>query len=159
MVQLPDRSASAAEVRSYITQILLSRYNADSEFAEETVQRWQLGRGAELHDASLNFFQQVFGDEVGFCLYRSVLDDRNEAYEASLRGKFLSGLFPVSTAWFLWDLATSSRERPDTYYFPQVLHGVVVAVYAGSKPKVAREMLALGVAIVCLNFLTFWSGK
>lgn len=89
MTKLPVRSASAAEVREYIAQVLLSRYNADREVAEEAARSWRLGLGAEIHDASLEFFQQVFGAEIGFCLYRGILDDREQAYELSLRGKFV----------------------------------------------------------------------
>ncbi|KAI9371088.1 hypothetical protein BJX61DRAFT_512763 [Aspergillus egyptiacus] len=157
MVEIPDRSASAAEVRSYITEILISRYNADRELAEETACSWQLARGAELHDASLKVFQDVFGAEVGFCLYRSVLDDRDVAFEASLVGKSLFYLHMGSVLWLVWTLARMRLGESETCYLAQIFHGVVSIVYASASPKVHRRMLVGGVLLTCAVSFIWWS--
>ncbi len=89
MARIPDQSASAAQVRYYITQTLVARYHLDATAAEETAQAWKLGRGAELHDASTGYLQELFGVEAGFCLSRSILEDRDGAWESSIVGRVL----------------------------------------------------------------------
>jgi hypothetical protein len=84
--KIPDRFATTEEVRSYLTQILTEKYTAHPEFAEEACASWKLGRGAELHDANLEYFQQIFGNEVGFCLYGKVLKARQKAWQNSYAG-------------------------------------------------------------------------
>ncbi|KAL3450320.1 hypothetical protein BJX65DRAFT_270580 [Aspergillus insuetus] len=84
--KIPDRSATTEDVRSYLTQILTEKYAAHPEFAEEACASWKLGRGAELHDANLEYFQQIFGNEVGFCLYRKVLKAKQKAWQNSYAG-------------------------------------------------------------------------
>ncbi|KAI9376427.1 hypothetical protein BJX61DRAFT_489883 [Aspergillus egyptiacus] len=155
MAELPDRSASAAEVRSYITQTLLSRYNANREFAEHAACAWQIGRGAELHDASLTFFQQVFGTEVGFCLHRSVLDAREDAYKKSLLGNILILLQYVASIWLVWILRTSPWSY-NAYTKQMLFHGVVMALYGGLRPKINYHLLVSGVAGASIAFLTIW---
>ncbi|KAL3490656.1 hypothetical protein BJX62DRAFT_206843 [Aspergillus germanicus] len=84
--KIPDRSATTEDVRSYLTQILTEKYAAHPEFAEEACASWKLGRGAELHDANLEYFQQLFGNEVGFCLHRKVLEAKQKAWQNSYAG-------------------------------------------------------------------------
>lgn len=87
MIQIPNRSASPEEVRIYITQALISKHNASHEFAEETARLWRLGRGSELHDAELGYFQQLFGVEAGLLIFRSVCEDRQDAWARSPIGR------------------------------------------------------------------------
>lgn len=82
-LDIPDRSASAENVRRFIADILVSDYDTDRDFAGETARAWQIGRGAELHDARLKYFEDIFGAEIGFCLYRSILEARDEQWQSS----------------------------------------------------------------------------
>lgn len=89
MAPIPDPSASSAQVRYYITQILIAKYHLEHTSAEQTARAWKIGRGAELQDASFEYLQQLLGVEVGFCLSKSILDDRDEAWVRSIIGRFL----------------------------------------------------------------------
>ncbi|KAL4811360.1 hypothetical protein BDV18DRAFT_155964 [Aspergillus unguis] len=84
---IPDRSARAPAIRHFITQLLISEYDTDPASASEIARAWQIGRGAELHDAKLGYFQHVFGPEIGFCLFRSVLEARDIAWLDSRVGR------------------------------------------------------------------------
>jgi hypothetical protein len=86
MPRLPPRSANAEEIRSYIRQTLTTKYHADQSLADEAALSWRIGRGSELHDVPLNYFQQVFGVDVGLCLYQSVCEDLHAAWEQSRVG-------------------------------------------------------------------------
>lgn len=95
MARIPNRSASPEEVRIYIMQALISKHTASHEFAEETARLWRLGRGSELHDAKLGYFQQLFGVEVGLCLFRSVCEDRQDAWAQSPIGRLCNRKLPI----------------------------------------------------------------
>ncbi|KAL2831283.1 hypothetical protein BJY01DRAFT_226735 [Aspergillus pseudoustus] len=85
---LPANSAPATEVRSYITQTLVTRHKVDPDVAEEHAAKWDVGRGFELKQASLGHLQRVFGDNVGLSLYHVVRVD--EAAEPRTRVEVLS---------------------------------------------------------------------
>lgn len=82
-LDIPDRSASAEDVRRFIADVLVSDYDTDRDFAVETARAWRIGHGAELHDARKKYFEGIFGVEVGFCLYRSVLEARDKQWQSS----------------------------------------------------------------------------
>lgn len=86
MTRIPNRSATPEEVRIYIAQTLISKHNAGDDFAEYTARSWRLGRGSELHDVKLEYFQEIFGVEVGLCLFQSVSEDRDDAWKQSVVG-------------------------------------------------------------------------
>ena len=86
MTRIPDRSATSEEVRRYIVQALKSKQNVSPDFAEEAAQSWRLGRGSELHDAKLEYFQKLFGVEIGFCIYKNVCEDKDLAWKESSLG-------------------------------------------------------------------------
>ncbi len=92
---IPTRSASAADVRRFITDVLVSDYDTDPEFASETARAWRIGRGAELHDASQEHFEHVFGAEIGSCLYKTVLDGRESQWWGSHIGTFFRCQFQL----------------------------------------------------------------
>ncbi|KAL3465580.1 hypothetical protein BJX64DRAFT_252693 [Aspergillus heterothallicus] len=105
---LPPRTATANEVRAFLTETLITKYNfADENLAEAATENWRVGRGAELHDASLEYFQQLFGVEVGFCLHRSVGEEKKKVNVRSPEG-FFYGIFGLCIwifgAWLVWTL-------------------------------------------------------
>ncbi len=87
---IPDRSANAAHVRRFITDVLVSEYYTDPNFASETARAWRIGRGSELHDAEQKYFEELFGVEIGFCLYRSVLEARDKEWQNSHIGSMIN---------------------------------------------------------------------
>ncbi|KAJ0414660.1 hypothetical protein BJY00DRAFT_294632 [Aspergillus carlsbadensis] len=131
---IPDRSAPTEEVRGYLTQILTEKYAAHSEFAEASCASWKLGRGAELHDGNLEYFQQIFGNEVGFCLFREVLKARQKAWRNSYAGiACIAGTY-ISLAWTLWYLHTT----PSGYRSPLPIavlgYGLCMSYWAQFSP-------------------------
>lgn len=97
-LDIPDRSASAEDVRRFIADVLVSDYDTDRDFAGETARAWQIGRGAELHDARLKYFEDVFGAEIGFCLYKSILEARDKEWQSSHIGILFKCKLPLSFA-------------------------------------------------------------
>lgn len=87
---IPDRSANAAHVRRFITDVLVSDYYTDPNFASETARAWRIGRGSEFHDAKQKYFQDLFGVEIGFCLYRSVFEARDKQWQNSRTGLLIN---------------------------------------------------------------------
>lgn len=87
---IPGRSANAAHVRRFITDVLVSDYYTDPTFASETARAWRIGRGSELHDAKQKYFEDLFGAEIGFCLYRSVLEARDKTWQSSRIGVLIT---------------------------------------------------------------------
>ena len=86
MTQIPDRSAGPEQVRTYIRQTLTSKHKTEENFADEAARCWRLGRGSELHDATLEYLQKVLGVDIGLCLYNSVREDKEDAWEQSYIG-------------------------------------------------------------------------
>lgn len=86
MGRIPDRSASPEQVRIYIIQTLTSKHKTSHTFAEEAARSWRLGRGSELHDATLQYLQDIFGVDIGLCLFRSIREDRDEVWQQSYVG-------------------------------------------------------------------------
>lgn len=86
MIQIPDRSAGLEQVRTYIRQTLTSKHKTDENFADEAARSWRLGRGSELHDATLEYLQKVFGVDIGLCLFNSIREDKEVTWEQSYIG-------------------------------------------------------------------------
>lgn len=72
---VPIRTASANEVREYITDLLANKHNTTVEIAVEVASKWKLGRGYDFLDASSDEFNKMFGKEFGNCLYKSTAED------------------------------------------------------------------------------------
>ncbi|KAB8235520.1 uncharacterized protein BDW43DRAFT_35153 [Aspergillus alliaceus] len=108
MSRVPDRSACPKEVRSYIVQTLTSKHKTDQHFAEEAARLWRVGRGSELHDTTLKYFQEIFGVDVGLCLFQSVREDRDEVWERSYTGIIHSWMIYGSSAYVFWSLIVSN---------------------------------------------------
>ncbi|CEL08564.1 hypothetical protein ASPCAL11713 [Aspergillus calidoustus] len=129
-----DRFATTEEVRSYLTQILTEKYTAHPEFAEEACASWKLGRGAELHDANLEYFQQIFGNEVGFCLYGNVLKARQKAWQDSYAGiACVAGTY-ISLVWTLWYLHTTPSEHRSPLPIAVLGYGLGMFYWAQDSP-------------------------
>jgi hypothetical protein len=125
MTRIPDRSAGPEQVRSYIRRTLTSRHKTDDNLAEEAARSWRLGRGSELYDATLEYLQEIFGVDIGFCLFQSICEDRDNAWEKSLVGiicsckfwqnvyivryrlmNFYIGMLYASAMFLLWSIIT-----------------------------------------------------
>lgn len=55
--KLPASSAGLNEVRAYLVRVLMSQ-DISADVADEIANKWRVGWGAELHDASINRFSR-----------------------------------------------------------------------------------------------------
>ena len=72
--RLPDASGPNA-VRSYITNILTTKYDTTPEFAEDVASNRKLGRVHNFLHASPATFDRVFGAETGAVLFETTRED------------------------------------------------------------------------------------
>lgn len=79
---LPD-SAPADEVRTYITQLLVKRYDTDVDFAEKYASKWEIGRFSQLSSASQETLRGIFGNNVGICIYDTLQEDISKTHDAT----------------------------------------------------------------------------
>ncbi|KAE9381948.1 hypothetical protein N431DRAFT_458499 [Stipitochalara longipes BDJ] len=85
--RLPAPSAGPSEVRACISRVLVaSQHDTSSDLADEIANKWRLGRGSELRDASVESFQGIFGNFNGWLLYRIVREDELQDWHQSLVG-------------------------------------------------------------------------
>ncbi|KAL4785969.1 hypothetical protein BJX76DRAFT_322681 [Aspergillus varians] len=128
--KIPDPSATPEEVRSYLTHILTTKYTTDPEFAKEASASWKIGRGAELHSGNLAYFQQIFGNEVGFCLFQTVLEARQKAWQNSYLGiACIAGSY-LSLAWTIWWLIKSPSGQRSSPPISVLVYGICMYYYA-----------------------------
>ncbi|OJJ07184.1 hypothetical protein ASPVEDRAFT_88438 [Aspergillus versicolor CBS 583.65] len=73
--KLPSPSASAEEVRAYITQLLVTKYSTPVEIAASHAAKWEIGTFSQLSKASLQSLSDIFNSNVGLCLYNGVRED------------------------------------------------------------------------------------
>jgi hypothetical protein len=85
-MQLPSPSAKSSQVRSYIVDVLVSKYEADSCFAHQIANRWMLAPGEDLRQRGKYDFDRVFGYDVGGILFRTVREDVLDEWYASPAG-------------------------------------------------------------------------
>ncbi|KAL4883843.1 hypothetical protein BJY04DRAFT_183336 [Aspergillus karnatakaensis] len=152
MSQIPSRSADAEEVRNYIRHALITKYQADKSLAEEAASSWRLGRGRELHDLSLEYFQQLLGVEVGLCVFASVCEDQNQAWERSLLGNICSGMLYGSTGSVLFSTARIffGHSPSSLSYFCILFFGASLATVGYSRPKTNTIFVISGlVQVIC----------
>ncbi|KAE8146125.1 hypothetical protein BDV25DRAFT_144003 [Aspergillus avenaceus] len=158
MAQLPAQSASPEEVRRYIIQTLTSKHLTDEKFAEESARSWRVGRGVELHDADLAYFQAIFGVDVGLCLFRSVAEDQNEVWEKSPLGKFSFCVMVVLFLLVMGYHTGSFVESEMNLSFAEPLFGIWLIFYGLVKPKRQYYMLGCGILVlfsVALNLYLY----
>lgn len=82
---LPAPSAGPNEVRAYLVRVLMSQ-DISADVADEIANKWGLGRGSDLRDASIAFLQGIFGKSNGWMLYRIVQKDALEDWQQSTIG-------------------------------------------------------------------------
>lgn len=97
MSSLPKASDNEEEVKSYVIHTLISKYGTSPDFASQCAQRWQLGRGSELLSARLEYLQEIFGTDVGFCLFQSIREDEDASWQHSVAGTFSECEFSINT--------------------------------------------------------------
>lgn len=90
---LPLESASANQIQEFITQTLIIRLGCTPELAGEKGALWAVGHGADLRAASAGDFERIFGANVGLCLFRSVVDDKDEEWKASITENITRGTY------------------------------------------------------------------
>jgi hypothetical protein len=83
--KLSAPSASPNEVRAYLVRVLTSQ-DISADVADEIAKKWRLGRGSDLHDASIAFLQGIFGKSDGWMLYRIVQEDALKDWQQSTLG-------------------------------------------------------------------------
>jgi hypothetical protein len=64
----------------------MSQRDTTSDAAIEAASLWRLGRGSELRDASVQVFKSIFGDFIGWFLFRIVHEDELEDWQQSTVG-------------------------------------------------------------------------
>ncbi|CDM32822.1 hypothetical protein EN45_042060 [Penicillium chrysogenum] len=158
MARIPNRSATYEEVRIYIAQTLISKYNAGHDFAEDTARSWRLGRGSELYDAKLEYFQEVFGMDTGLCLFQSVCEDRDNAWKQSVIGVICFWMTIVSAALLFWfhilPLLRGQTGSPSQL----LLFGLTRAIYAYLSPRRDDYMLVSGLFSACIALVAATRG-
>lgn len=72
--QLIDATASPAEVREFITQLLTATRGCTEEHAAGIAAKWALGTGHELLNTyPPQMYREIFGNEDGWVTYREVI--------------------------------------------------------------------------------------
>ncbi|KAJ5813196.1 hypothetical protein N7447_010219 [Penicillium robsamsonii] len=78
LTTLPPPNAPAEQVRTYITQLLVNRYDVPVDVAETHASKWEIGRFSQLTPASRETLQRIFGDNVGLCIFSTLQEDLTE---------------------------------------------------------------------------------
>ncbi|KAB8262970.1 hypothetical protein BDV32DRAFT_119805 [Aspergillus pseudonomiae] len=156
MTRIPDRSAGPEQVRTYIRQTLTSKHKTEENFADEAARCWRLGRGSELHDATLEYLQKVFGVDIGLCLYNSVREDKEDAWEQSYIGFICNWTLYGSAAFLLWSLITYFLGHRPNLFLPLLLFGATLANYGYRRPTRHYSLLAMGIFNICISLLTIF---
>jgi hypothetical protein len=84
MAQLPLWGAGPNQVRAYLADLLIYKHDASSESAKSISDLWQLGQGRDLRQANMTNFIDIFGEPAGRYLYRTVTEDFQVEWRASL---------------------------------------------------------------------------
>jgi hypothetical protein len=92
MAQPPFQGAGPNQVRAYLADLLIHKHDASSESAKSIADLWQLGRGRDLRQANITNFINIFGEPAGLYLYRSVREDFQAEWRASILGIINFGL-------------------------------------------------------------------
>lgn len=80
-------------VRAYISNILVTKFDVTTKFAEEAAARWQLGRSHDLYKAPAQRFIDIFGPDVGPAVFSSIHEDIWADWWNSHQGLVGSGTF------------------------------------------------------------------
>ncbi|KAJ5825705.1 hypothetical protein N7474_002843 [Penicillium riverlandense] len=119
MARPPGADAGPSEVRAYLVNILVHRYDASAEYAQSIADLWQLGRGSHLHNADIRSFNQIFGKPVGGYLHETVINDLYAEWRTSISGIInfwamiiacVAAIFFLIRAWYSHS-ATQTRKN------------------------------------------------
>ncbi|KAL5341494.1 hypothetical protein BJX70DRAFT_358951 [Aspergillus crustosus] len=165
MPQIPPRSAGVEEIRTYIRQTLKSTYHTDEKLAEEAALSWRIGRGSELQDLSLDYFQRVFGVDIGLCIFRSVVGDQYAAWERSLFGIVCTSVYFTSALLLLVSHTGAALglrfippfPSPLSPPFSGLVFGVCSTAYGYLRPKVNQYLVICGIISFCSALVTIFS--
>lgn len=69
--KLPGQNAPVAEIRAFLSEILVS-HGADTDEARRLALRWAVGTGSDLRNSPSQVFCATFGDLAGFVLYSRI---------------------------------------------------------------------------------------
>ncbi|KAM0719501.1 hypothetical protein Q7P37_003630 [Cladosporium fusiforme] len=130
---LPPKTATADEVRDYLTSLLKNKRGLPEDQVRRIVSHWTIGTGRELQTYTPQMYLSVFGSEDGWALYSDV---RLEIYR--MEGK-------------------SFWERRGIYIFPAVsftLAFILVMLLThdvdeSTQALAAISMLFVGMACIC----------
>ncbi|KAJ5178648.1 uncharacterized protein N7500_001347 [Penicillium coprophilum] len=78
LTTFPSANAPAEQVRTYITQLLVNKHDVPIDVAEKHASKWEIGRFSQLMPASQETLQRIFGDNVGWCIFSAIREDRIE---------------------------------------------------------------------------------
>jgi hypothetical protein len=159
MAGLPCADAGPSQVRAYLVNILVHKYEASSEFAQTIADLWQLGRGSDLRHANGREFNQIFGKPVGRYLHETVIDDLYAEWRTSSSG--ITNLWAmviagVTAVFFLVQAyysrsATQARKK---VAFASLLCGPILVI-SGSR-EVMRFDSSVVLVVMAGFFLTCW---
>lgn len=112
MASFPPPNAGPSQIRDYLVQILTLKHDTTTDFAQQIADLWQLGRGVDFRQATLDStdeaFRRVFGDATGPFLYQSAREDCIAQWRASPAGTLnhwalvgfpVLGVFLLIRAW------------------------------------------------------------
>jgi hypothetical protein len=134
-------TASASQVRTYLTTILAQEYDVPEEEGQSITEKWRYGKGVELCSFGKETFCEIFGGEVGVLLYRGVSAKNGIARPWGM----LSVLFIEGDAWF-W----CSVRRDGLRW-----SGAVVKVRVANNFKVGKIDLCIGVMVMAMEGTVF----
>lgn len=127
MAQPPFHGAGPNQVRAYLTDRLICKHDASSEYAKSIADLWQLGQGRDLRQANVTNFVDIFGEPAGRYLYRTVTEDFQAEWRASTLGMisfWTSSIACVAAAFFL---IRAARVRSDV----QVSRSLALVAFCG----------------------------
>lgn len=152
----PSSKAKPKQVRAYLANILIHKHDVSPEAAEIMVNRWQLGLGRDLRQATENDFVKLFGKTVGLYLYRSVEDDLYAAWRSSTEGTinyYALGTACVAAIFFLACARCSfpDRQQVAKYMRCALFCGPIILI--GSVREVAHWNNAFFIALLLVGGL------
>ncbi|KAJ5650479.1 uncharacterized protein N7484_004202 [Penicillium longicatenatum] len=94
----PPDDAGPRQIRQYLTNHLMTKHDTTTEFAEQIASLWQIGRGVDFRQTSINIhsFSKIFGETVSPALQRSVHDECWNQWRASQLGTLSLWLMIIS---------------------------------------------------------------
>ncbi|KAJ5357048.1 hypothetical protein N7517_011657 [Penicillium concentricum] len=99
LTTFPPANAPADQVRTYITQLLVNKYDVPVDVAEKHASKWEIGRFSQLTPASRETLQRIFGDNVGLCIFSTLQEDLTEVMNKRPSAILSSSKSATGTEW------------------------------------------------------------